>query len=54
MDEDTAWNCFKDTGNVSDYLIYSQCKHNNEQMQMREDPNANTNQWSDYNGEERG
>jgi hypothetical protein len=35
MDEKTAWYCFKHTGNIIDYLIYSQCKHENESMAAR-------------------
>jgi hypothetical protein len=54
MDEKTAWNCFQNTGNVSDYLIYSQCKHYDEELQIREDPNANRDQRLGYFGEERG
>lgn len=54
MDERTAWNCFQNTGNVSDYLIYSQCKHNDEELQQREDPNADRDQRTGYFGEERG
>lgn len=26
MDENSAWKCFKHTGTVQDYLIYSQCR----------------------------
>ena len=54
MDERTAWNCFENTGNVSDYLIYSQCKNNDEGLQTREDPNADRDQRLDHSGEERG
>ncbi|TGJ75739.1 hypothetical protein CAGA_21170 [Caproiciproducens galactitolivorans] len=54
MDENTAWNCFQHTGNISDYLIYSQCKHNHEEMQMREDLDANRNQGPGDSGEMRG
>ena len=27
MDEQTAWDCFAQSGSVQDYLIYSQCKY---------------------------
>ena len=43
MNEKTAWNCFEHTGNVMDYLIYSQCKHKEEDFQTREVPDADRN-----------
>ncbi len=54
MDEKSAWNCFEHTGNIVDYLIYSQCKHSNEELQMREDPDADRDRGPGYHGEERG
>lgn len=54
MDEQTAWNCFQHTGNVSDYLIYSQCKHSSEERQMREDADADRDQRPNHQGEFRG
>ena len=54
MDEKTAWNCFEHTGNVMDYLKYSQCKLNNEEYQMREEPDADRDRRLGYSGEERG
>jgi hypothetical protein len=54
MDERTAWNCFEHTGNIMDYLKYSQCKNNNEELQIREDPDADRDRGPGYPGEERG
>ena len=54
MDERTAWNCFEHTGNVVDYLKYSQCKHNDEEFQMREEPDADRNRGFGDSGEVRG
>lgn len=54
MDEKSAWNCFEHTGNVKDYLIYSQCKHSSEVLQGREAPDADRDRRSGYYGEERG
>jgi len=51
MDEKTAWNCFEHTGNVMDYLIYSQCKHRQEEMQTREVPDADRNRGPGNYGE---
>lgn len=50
MDEKTAWNCFEHTGNVMDYLIYSQCK-NREELQTREEPDADRNRGPGNPGE---
>lgn len=54
MEENKAWDCFKHTGNVSDYLIYSQCKRKEEQTQTREDQNENGCRGLGYHGEARG
>lgn len=39
MDENTAWSWFKHTGNISDYLLYSQCKQRSEEPKSQEDRN---------------
>ena len=35
VDEKTAWEFFRSTGSIRDYLNYTQCRANSEQMQSK-------------------
>lgn len=55
MDEKTAWDVFRRTGTVRDYLTYTQCKANCEQAQpKREDRNEDRRPGPGGFGETRG
>lgn len=49
-DENAAWSCFLQTGRVQDYLIYTQCKQ--QENTGWEVPYANQYGWSGDTGEE--
>lgn len=53
MDQNTAWNSFKHTGNIMDYLIYSQLRQMDEK-QPREDADEDRRRRFGYHGEMRG
>ncbi len=52
MDENTAWNCFKQSGNVRDYLIYAQVRQRS--GKLREDRREDRDGRTGGNGEARG
>lgn len=54
MDEKMAWYWFKHTGNVRDYLIYSQFKHESEDMVVRRSLNEDGRRGFGNKGEPRG
>lgn len=54
MDENTAWNFFKHTGSVQDYLIYSQCRQTEEEEQPQEGRDEDRRRGLGYHGEMRG
>ena len=37
MNEKTAWEFFRSTGSVRDYLVYTQCKANSEREQSKQE-----------------
>jgi|GEM_PF-586194 hypothetical protein len=36
LDENTAWSCFKKSGTVRDYLIYTQCRQRQKEANPQE------------------
>ena len=53
MDQNTAWDSFKHTGNIRDYLIYSQLRQMDEE-QRQEDRDEDGRRGFGYHGEMRG
>ena len=53
MDKNTAWNSFKHTGDIKDYLIYSQLRQM-ETEQRQEDRDEDGGRGFGYHGEMRG
>ena len=54
LDKNTAWDSFKHTGSVKDYLIYSQLRQVDRESQMKEDRDENGCRGIGYHGEMRG
>lgn len=54
MDKNSAWDSFKHTGSVKDYLIYSQLRQTNEDQQLQEDQDDDGRRGLGYHGEVRG
>ena len=54
MDKNTAWNSFKHTGSVKDYLIYSQLRHMTEDKQLQEAQDEDGRRGFGCHGEMRG
>lgn len=54
MDEKTAWEFFRSTGSVRDYLTYTQCRANSEQTHKQEDRHEGRRPGSGGFGEARG
>lgn len=54
MDKNTAWDSFKHTGNIRDYLIYSQLRQRDEEKQLQEDQDEDGRRRLGYHGEMRG
>lgn len=54
MDKNTAWDSFKHTGSVKDYLIYSQLRQVDREGRMKEDRDENGCRGIGYHGEMRG
>ena len=52
MDKNTAWNSFKHTGDIKDYLIYSQLRQMEKEQQ--EDRDEDGGRGFGYHGEMRG
>lgn len=54
VDKNTAWDSFKHTGNIRDYLIYSQLRQRDEEKQLQEDQDEDGRRRLGYHGEMRG
>jgi hypothetical protein len=54
LDKDAAWDSFKHTGSVKDYLIYSQLRHMAEDGHLQEDQNEDGRRGLGNHGEMRG
>lgn len=54
MDKNTAWDSFKHTGNIRDYLIYSQLRQMDEAEQRQEGRDEDGRRRFGYHGEMRG
>ena len=54
MDQNTAWNSFKHTGSIKDYLIYSQLRQMDRHDRLKEDRDEDGCRWLGYHGEMRG
>lgn len=54
MDQNMAWDSFKHTGSVKDYLIYSQLRQTDEDRRLQEDRNEDGRRGIGDHGEMRG